>query len=186
MATFQSYLDNIKAKTGKTPDDFIQLAGEKGFLNPGTKAGDVVAWLKADFGLGHGHAMAIYTILKDVNTPRPKTDERIDKLFGGKKANWRSAYDELLAKLQAFGSDVRADATNSYISLLRGGKKFGVIYITADRMDIGVKLKDAAFEGRFEEAGKWNEMVTHRVRVTDAAQIDAELLDWLKRAYEAA
>ena len=67
--TFQAYLDNIKAKTGKGPADFRQIAGQKGFmqngeLKPGVKAGDIVQWLKTDFGLGHGHAMAIYALLK--------------------------------------------------------------------------------------------------------------------------
>jgi hypothetical protein len=61
---FQAYLDNIKAKTGKTPDDFLALAEAKGLLAPGVKAMQIVAWLKQDFGLGHGHAMAIYAMLK--------------------------------------------------------------------------------------------------------------------------
>lgn len=67
--SFQAYLDNIKAKTGKGPEDFRQLAAEKGFtdgntIKDGVKAGAIVQWLKEDFGLGHGHAMAIYALLK--------------------------------------------------------------------------------------------------------------------------
>jgi len=67
--SFQAYLDNIKAKTGKTPADFKKLAEKKGFLNKGelvegVKAGQIVAWLKEDFELGHGHAMAIYAVFK--------------------------------------------------------------------------------------------------------------------------
>ncbi|MFA5835141.1 MAG: DUF4287 domain-containing protein [Bacteroidota bacterium] len=62
--SFQAYLDNIKAKTGKTPDDFKNLAAKNGLLKAGTKAGQIVAWLKKDFELGHGHAMAIYAVLK--------------------------------------------------------------------------------------------------------------------------
>jgi len=62
--SFQAYLDNIQAKTGKSPEDFKKLAQEKGFLEPGVKAGQIVSWLKADFGLGHGHAMAIYAYFK--------------------------------------------------------------------------------------------------------------------------
>ena len=67
--SFQAYLENIKAKTGKSADDFRKLATQKGFIERGTlkkgiKAGDVVKWLKADFELGHGHAMAIYALLK--------------------------------------------------------------------------------------------------------------------------
>ncbi len=67
--SFQAYLDNIEAKTGKTPDDFKRLAALKGFTENGTlradvKVGAIVAWLKQDFDLGHGHAMAIVALLK--------------------------------------------------------------------------------------------------------------------------
>ena len=63
--SFQAYLDNIEEKTGKTPNDFIAMAKEKGFDNPKTKAGDIVAWLKEDYGLGRGHAMAIVYVIKN-------------------------------------------------------------------------------------------------------------------------
>jgi hypothetical protein len=62
--TFQAYIDNIHAKTGKTPEDFKALAEEKGLLRPGVKAGEIVAWLNQDFGLGRGHAMAIVETLR--------------------------------------------------------------------------------------------------------------------------
>ena len=62
--SFQAYLDNIQAKTGKSPEDFVKLARKKVLLKPETKAGEIVAWLKQDFELGHGHAMAIYAYLK--------------------------------------------------------------------------------------------------------------------------
>lgn len=62
--SFQAYLDNIEEKTGKTPNEFIQMAKEKGFNDPKTKAGVIIEWLKQDFGLGRGHAMAIVHIIK--------------------------------------------------------------------------------------------------------------------------
>ncbi len=62
--SFQAYLDNIEAKTGKTPNDFIALAKQKGYDDPATKAATIVTWLKEDFGLGHGHAMAIVHVIK--------------------------------------------------------------------------------------------------------------------------
>jgi Domain of unknown function (DUF4287) len=62
--SFQAYIRNIRAKTGKTPEDFKKLAEKKGLLAPGVKAMQIVTWLKKDFGLGHGHAMAIYATIK--------------------------------------------------------------------------------------------------------------------------
>jgi hypothetical protein len=67
--SFEAYLTNIQTKTGKSPEDFKQLGEAKGFLQNGTlkegvKAGQVVAWLKEDFELGHGHCMAIFALFK--------------------------------------------------------------------------------------------------------------------------
>ncbi|MDB5119345.1 MAG: hypothetical protein JWN56_563 [Sphingobacteriales bacterium] len=69
--SFQGYLNTIKAKTGKTAADFRTLAAEKGLTENGElkqtiKAGDIVKWLKDEFELGHGHSMAIYTLLKGI------------------------------------------------------------------------------------------------------------------------
>jgi len=69
--SFQAYIDNIKIKTGKSPGDFKKLAEKKGFLQKGrlkenVKAGEIVAWLKKDFDLGYGHAMAIYALFKGI------------------------------------------------------------------------------------------------------------------------
>jgi hypothetical protein len=67
--SFQAYLDTIRQKTGKSPDDFRVYAAAKnwledGRLRPEVKAGAVVANLKDEFGLGHGHAMAIVALLQ--------------------------------------------------------------------------------------------------------------------------
>jgi hypothetical protein len=62
--SFQAYLDNIEDKTGLTPRQFIELAKQKGFDDPATKAGTIVDWLKEDYGLGRGHAMALVHVIK--------------------------------------------------------------------------------------------------------------------------
>ncbi len=59
--SFQAYIDNIRAKTGKSPEDFRKLAQEAGILKPDMKATELTGWLKSSFGLGHGHAQAIWT-----------------------------------------------------------------------------------------------------------------------------
>ncbi|RIH63506.1 DUF4287 domain-containing protein [Mariniphaga sediminis] len=65
--SFQAYIDNIQKKTGKTPADFKELATKKGFLKDGNlvvKATEITNWLKEEFKLGHGHAMAVYATFK--------------------------------------------------------------------------------------------------------------------------
>lgn len=71
--SFQAYLDNIQTKTGKTPDQFRQWGVDRGYstaqgLADGVKVGAIVAALKDEFSLGHGHAMAIVALLKGKNS----------------------------------------------------------------------------------------------------------------------
>ena len=63
--SFQAYLDNIEEKTGLRPRQFIELAHEKGLDDPAIKAGVIVDWLKEDYGLGRGHAMALVHVIKN-------------------------------------------------------------------------------------------------------------------------
>jgi uncharacterized protein DUF4287 len=63
--SFQAYLDNIHAKTGKSPDDFVELARDRGLLEPGVKAQHILDWLNEDVELRRGHGMAIVKLLKE-------------------------------------------------------------------------------------------------------------------------
>jgi hypothetical protein len=181
--TLKAYLDNIQGKTGKTPADFRALAQEKGLI----KTGEILAWLKADFGLGRGHAMAIVHVMQMASAPKVSREDKIATHFAGKKVAWRKPYDGLMQKVSKFGADISVSPTSTYLSLLRGSKKFAVVEpATPERFDVGLKLKGVAPAGRLEAAGGWNGMVTHRVRVSDPKQLDAELLAWLKQAYKAA
>ena len=67
--SFQAYLDTIERTTGQSPADLRRFAEARGWtvggvLLPEVKAGAVVATLKQEFGLGHGHAMAVFALLK--------------------------------------------------------------------------------------------------------------------------
>ena len=91
--SFQAYLDNVEAKTGKTPNEFIAMATERGY-DSSTKSGVIVDWLKQDFDLGRGHAMAIVHIIKNgaeisakhVSTDGVRRDESTTLRLDGKQA----------------------------------------------------------------------------------------------------
>jgi hypothetical protein len=70
--SFQAYLDTIEDKTGKTPRVLLEEARQRGFEGPKTKANDVAAWLKEEYGLGRGHAMAFLYVIKN----GPKIDNK--------------------------------------------------------------------------------------------------------------
>lgn len=180
--SFQAYIDNVKSKTGKTPEDFAKLAAGKGL----SKHGETVAWLKNDFALGHGHATAIAGVILKSGLPKAAPEQKLEALFTGKKQHWRAATGKLIDQISQFGDDVSVSAGGTYISLLRAQKKFAILQpSSAERLDIGIKLKGKAAHGRFEAAGSWNAMVTHRVRIADPKDLDAEVLSWLKNAYAA-
>ena len=84
--SFQAYLDNIEAKTGLTPRRFVEIAQTRGF-GPGTKSGEIVAWLAEDYGLGRGHAMALVHVITK--------GDRIDAKHVGSAGTHRDDSDTL-------------------------------------------------------------------------------------------
>lgn len=62
--SFQAYLDAAEAKTGRTPQEIVDLAHAEGF-GPDTKAGPILGWLKTEFDLGRGHGMALVHVIKN-------------------------------------------------------------------------------------------------------------------------
>lgn len=89
--SFQAYLDAIEDKTGKTPNELLAIARERGY-GSSTKAGEIVAWLKEDFEIGRGHAMAFVYVVKNgakisdkhVGTTGTHRDESDTLLLDGK------------------------------------------------------------------------------------------------------
>jgi len=180
--SFQAYLDNIQTKTGKTPADFKTMAAEKGLAT----TAEILDWLKKDFGLGHGHAMAIVHLIVHEENLKASPEDKTAQLFAGNKGKWREGWDKIAEQIKRFGPDVSTSSGQTYINLLRNGKKFAIVQPSSvERMDIGIKLKGTDAAGRLEAAGTWNAMVTHRVKVTVPEQIDAEIFEWLKKAYTA-
>jgi predicted transport protein len=172
----QAYLDSIQQKTGKNPQDFRAEAKSKKLETHK----DVVAWLKADYGLGHGHANLIAQLILKPEVFKAPKDEKIDNIFSGKKAVWRSVYQSLLEPILAAHPDITLAPTQTYVSLQRNGKKFAIFQPTTERLDLGLKLNIAPDSARLEPAGNWNIMVTHRVRLTAA---NTEVQEWLEQAY---
>lgn len=93
--SFQAYLDTIEQKTGLTPREVLALAHERGLDTEPVKAGAVIDWLKDDFGLGRGHAMAIVHIIKNgptisskhVGTGGVHSDDSTQLWLDGKASN---------------------------------------------------------------------------------------------------
>jgi predicted transport protein len=174
-------VQNLADKTGKTLAQWLQLVAASGQA----KHGEIVKHLKAEHGVTHGYANLIAHRALAAAGPAPAGgDDLVAAQYAGIKAALRPVYDALMKAIGAFGSDVEVAPKKAYVSLRRS-KQFAIIQpSTATRVDVGINLKGTAPTGRLEESGGFNAMVSHRVRVSAVEDVDAELVGWLRKAYE--
>ena len=175
-----SLVRNLESQTGKSLATWVATARGSGLA----KHKDIVAYLKTEHGLTHGYAnqIALRSLAAD-DAPAAGSDELIDAQYSGPKQSMRPVYDALKAAVQAFGPDVELAPKKAYVSLRRK-KQFGLIQpSTATRVDVGLVLKGIPPGKRLEASGSFNAMVTHRVKVSAAADVDSELIGWLRQAY---
>jgi hypothetical protein len=178
-----SMIANLEEKTGKSLAAWLKIA--KG--SKLTKHGELTSFLKSEHGMTHGYAnLVAHKHLKSDAGSAPSGDALIDAQYAGPKAELRPIYQKLVAAIAKFGGDVELAPKNAYVSVRRS-KQFALIQpSTKERIDVGINLKGVAPVGRLEASGSFNAMVTHRVRVSSASEVDAELLGWLKQAYASA
>jgi hypothetical protein len=173
----------LPEKTGKSLDEWLKLLRPTGL----TKHKEIVTLLKTKHGLTHGYAnmIALQFIGSDSQTATDSAS-LVDAQYAGAKATLRPIYDALLAAVKKFGTDVEVSPKKAYVSLRRG-KQFAIIQpSTATRVDVGLVLPGVEPSGRLEASGSFNAMMTHRIRVEKAAEVDKELSSWLRRAYDGA
>ena len=64
--SFDAYIQNIEKQTGMKPKDFRREALEDHILREDMKATELTHWLKQKYGLGHGHALALWKTFNDL------------------------------------------------------------------------------------------------------------------------
>ena len=151
------------------------------------KHGEIVQRLKTEHGLGHGYANLVAHSAKGVlSEDAPAGDDLVGAQYAGPKADLRPIYDRLVAEIARFGTDVEISPKKTYVSVRRS-KQFALIQpSTKSRIDVGIQLKGVALHGRLEPSGSFNAMVSHRVKLEALGDIDAELVGWLRQAYDGA
>jgi hypothetical protein len=175
-------IEKLPEKTGKTLAEWQALIRAAG-LN---RHGEVMKYLKSEHGVSHGYANQIALKALEPDGTPAGSDGLIDAQYTGAKTGLRPVYDALVTAVKSFGADVEISPKKAYVSLRRS-KQFGLIQpSTATRIDVGLVLKGVRPAGRLEAAGSFNAMVTHRVRLTSTSDVDAELIAWLRQAYEGA
>ncbi len=182
-AGLQAQIRNIEATYGRTMPEWFAIIAASGK----TKHTDVVAMLKTEHGMTHGAAHRVSLLARASTAAPADTDaaaDPADPLYTGKKAHLRPIHDALMRAVHAFGGDVEIAPKKGYLSLRRG-KQFAMIQpSTTSRVDLGLILKDLPAAGRLEPATGFNALFTHRIRLTSVTDVDEQVLDWLKHAYD--
>lgn len=173
-------IDNLPAKTGKSLTEWLEICRQSGLA----KHGELVKHLKTEHGMTHGFANLVAHQWRA--RAEGSADDPVAAQYAGAKAALKPIYDALAQTVSGFGKDVELAPKKTYVSLRRK-KQFALIQpSTKTRVDVGINLKGEPPTGRLEASGSFNAMVSHRVRVTTPAEVDAELAGWLRRAYDAA
>jgi len=177
----QSQLRNIEATYGKSVDEWVALIASSGLR----RHGQIVAMLKTDYGLAHGAANRIALVALDRLSGTPARADPTDDLFRDRPVELRAIHDRIMTAVESFGDDVEVAPKKGYLSLRRR-TQFAMLKPAAKHLDVGLVMLGTPVTDRFESAATFNALFTHRVRVKSPDEVDVELKDWLKRAYEQA
>jgi hypothetical protein len=184
----ETQIRNIEEKYGKLLSEWIVIIKNSGK----TKHSEIVAMLKSDYGMSHGsaHRVALKANGTDgasiVKAAKAAGTDPVEDIYISKKIALKPLHDALMAVIMKFGNDIEIAPKKGYVSL-RHKKQFAMIQpTTTTRIDVGLILKDEPTTERLETASGFNALFTHRVRVITLNDVDGELINWLRQAYELA
>jgi hypothetical protein len=179
-------LANIEKRTGKSLDALAAIIKASGLA----KHGEIRDMLKRDLGMGHGDANTLvhYVLQSDGSSAAQAAGKTsadvLDEIYAGAKAPLRPIHDRIMAAVDAFGPFEIAPK-KGYVSLRRK-KQFATIGpATNTRVEVGLNMKGATSTDRLI-ALPAGQMCQYKVKVTDVAEVNAELISWIRQAFDAA
>lgn len=178
-AATQTMIGNVPAKTGRALEEWFSVLDASGI----DTHGKALSFLKAEHGVSHGFANLIVTLHRSRGAEPASNTDLIDAQYAGAKAALRSILDRILVEISGFGDDVEVAPKKTGVSLRRL-KQFALVEVpSAKRVQLGLNLRGVAPTHRLLAAGG---MCTHRVDIAAEADVDTELVGWLREAYEQA
>ena len=181
----ETQLANIQKRSGKSLKELSAIIASSGLV----KHGEIRDMLKNKLGLGHGDATAlVHVVLKSDGQSAAaeqglSPEEVMDGLYTGAKASLRPIHDKLMLQIRKFGP-FEVAPKKTYVSLRRK-KQFAMIGpATNTRVEVGLNMKGVKGTERLEELPPGG-MCNYKVRVTSPGEVDAELVAWIRTAFEA-
>ncbi|MFO7692160.1 MAG: DUF5655 domain-containing protein [Vicinamibacterales bacterium] len=182
----ETQLENIQIKTGKSLEQLGDLLRRSGL----TKHSELRDFAKREFGLGHGDANTLVHIAfksdgaSAAAAAGASTSEVLAEIYSGPKAALRPIHDAFMAEIGKFG-EFEIAPKKGYVSLRRK-KQFATIGPgTKTRVDVGINMKGVKGTDRLVELPPGG-MCQYKVAVTEAREVDKDLVGWVKQAYDSA
>lgn len=179
-------LRNIEQRSGQSLEAlaaFVQASGLQ-------KHGEIRALLQERFGLGHGDANTLAHHVRRSDGASQAADRGLDatsvldELYVGPKAALRPIHEAVMAALEGFGADFEVAPKKGYVSLRRK-KQFAMLGpATKTQVELGLNAKGLP-AGRLVEQAPGG-MCNYKIRLAQVDEVDAELLGWLRAAFDAA
>ncbi len=179
--TVLTMLENLKQKTGYSLDEWKGLIAAQKL----TKHGEIVKFLKETHLVTHGYAseIALKVLGTDADSAE-NTEDFIVSQYKGKE-HLKSYYDRIITEIKQFDGEFEIAPKKTYVSLKR--KKQFIILNPASktRFEIGFNLKGVEPNGKLE-AEKPNGICSHKINIADINEIDSEVINWIKMAFQKA
>jgi hypothetical protein len=179
-------LANIEKRTGKSLAELAAIVKSSGL----TKHGELRDMLKRDLGMGHGDANTlVHHVLKSDGSSAAEAAGKtgahvLEEIYSGPKAALRPIHDQLMTAIHRLG-EFEIAPKKGYVSLRRK-KQFAMIGpATNTRVEVGLNMKDVPATDRLSAVPPGG-MCQYKVKVTTPSEVDAELIAWVRRAYDSA
>ncbi len=180
----QTQLANIQKKTGMSLKELSAFVKKSGL----SKHSEIRDMLKQKLGLGHGDANTlVHVVMKSDGTRAAEgkgLDAVLDEIYTGAKAAQRPIHEALMKHINKFG-EFEIAPKKGYVSLRRK-KQFAMLGPkTNTRFEVGINIKGLKKNSRLQEQPSGS-MCNYLVPLNDAKEVDAELIAWIKSAYDGA
>lgn len=180
-AALANQLKNIETRTGKSLAELHEIIKKSGL----EKHGQIRDMLKTELSMGHGDANTLAHNYLDAGKPAASGDDEIlDGIYAGPKAPLRPIHDQIMSRIHGLG-EFEISPKKTYLSLRRK-KQFAMVGpATNSRIEVGINMKGVDGTDRLlaqPEGG----MCQYKVKITSADEVDDELINWIKIAFESA
>ncbi len=191
VAMVQKWIADLKSKTGRSLEEWKAFVKKEGPKDEKSQR----EWLKIQHKLGTNAAwwIAARVAGKESEEDSPEkylaaAPAYVDRQYAGKKEALRPIFEELLRLGKSMGSDVKACPCLTMVPLYREHVFAQIKPTTNSRVDFGFALTHCKgkLPKRLIDTGGLakKDRITHRIEITAANQIDAEVKKWLKTAYD--